>query len=200
MITQGSPEWLAARCGRATASNFADILAKGEGKSRATYLRRLVAERLTGKPMETFSNWHTDRGTETEPFARIAYMAKTGRVVDEAGFIPHATLMAGASPDGLVSSDGGIEAKCVIPTVQIETIKRGGYPSAHKAQIQGNLWVTGRQWWDFISHSEDMPENLRTYVFRVERDEDYIRTLEAEVSKFLDEVAAEVAALSQIAA
>jgi hypothetical protein len=62
-------------------------------------------------------------------------------------------------------ADGGIEAKCVIPTVQLDTILGGDYPSEHKAQIQGNLWITGRKWWDFVSYSPDMPEHLRLYVF-----------------------------------
>lgn len=177
-----------ARCGRATASCFADVLAKGQGKTRAAYLRRLVAERLTGKPAETYSGKHTERGQEQEPYARIAYEAKQGVFVEESEFIPHETLMAGCSPDGLVDDDGGAEFKSVIPTVQVETILRGGFPPEHKPQIFGNLWITKRAWWDFCSYCPDMPEHLRLYVCRVERDEEYIANLETEVRAFLKEV------------
>lgn len=185
MNLQGTPEWLQEKCGYVSASCFADVLAKGQGKTRAAYLRRIVAERLTGKPMESFSNGHTARGIQQEPLARLAYEAHTGEPVLQVGFIKHRTLpRIGCSPDGLVSTDGGIEAKSVIPTVQMETWDRGEYPPEHRPQIQGNLWVLDRQWWDFVSYSPDMPEHLRLYVFRVQRDEDYINNLEREVLAF----------------
>ncbi len=185
---QGSEAWLFARCGRATASEFSSVLAKGQGKTRAAYLRRVLAERLTGKPIETYSNGHMERGQEQEPLARMAYEVQTGALVEESEFIPHPTLMAGCSPDCLIDSDGGGEFKSVIPTVQVETILRGSYPPEHRPQIMGNLWITGRRWWDFGSYCPDMPEHLRLYVFRVERDEKYIETLHAEVCNFLSDV------------
>lgn len=190
---QGSDEWLNARLGRATASCFSDVLAKGEGITRKKYLRRLVAERLTGKPQNGWAgNADTERGSIQEPYARMAYEALTGNMVQEVGFCQLELLMAGASPDGLINvkggANGGLEIKSVIPTVQLETIERGGCPPCHIPQVQGNLWITGREWWDFISWSPDMPENLRLYRFTVERDEAYISKLNEEVSKFLSEV------------
>jgi hypothetical protein len=193
-IIPNSPEHMALRCGRATASEFSAVLAKGQGKTRAAYLRRLVAERLTGKSAETYKNAHMERGIEQEPYARLAYEAITGEPITPMAFIPHRDLMAGCSPDGLIGDDGGGEFKCVIPTVQLETIATGGYPTEHKAQIQGSLWLSGRRWWDFCSHSPDFKDaHLRTYIFRVERDEPYILNLQAEVTVFLKEVDAQVA-------
>ena len=172
------------------------MLAKGQGKTRAAYLRRVVCERLTGKPMETYAtgSWakNLERGKEQEPYARMAYESVTGSLVEEVGFLKHATIMAGCSPDGLIGDDGGAEIKSVIPTVQLETIEAGGYPSEHKAQIQGSLWLTGRKWWDFCSYSHDMPEHLKAYIFRVTPDAAYIVALEAEVRVFLSEVDAMV--------
>lgn len=185
---QGSDAWRMARLGRATASEFSAVLAKGQGKTRAAYMRRLLAERLTGKPIDTYHNSHMDRGQLQEPFARQAYEALTGTIVNEAEFIAHPTLMAGCSADGLIDDDGGIEAKSVIPTVQVETLMAGGYPSEHRAQIMGSLWLTERRWWDFCSFCPDMPEHLQLYVFRVERDEDFIQRLAAEVTVFLREI------------
>jgi hypothetical protein len=184
----GTPEWYAARCGRATSSCFADVLAKGQGVTRTKYLRRVLSERLTGKPFESYHNAHMDRGTEQEPFARIEYEALTGALVEEVGFVPHPEIMAGASPDGLIGDEGGCECKCVIPTVQVDTLLRGKYPPEHKAQIMGNLWISGRQWWDFISFCPDMPPHLRIYVYRVTPDQDYITNLEKEVRAFLAEI------------
>lgn len=188
-MIQGSPEWLQARCGNATASEFSSILAKGQGKTRASYLRRIVAERMTGKPHESYRNADMDRGNALEPRARMAYEARSGNFVDEVGFIKHPELAAGCSPDGLVDADGGAEIKSVIATVQVDTILSGAYPSEHKAQIQGCLWLTKRVWWDFCSFCPDMrDERLRLYVYRVQRDEAYIQALEVEVRKFLVDV------------
>lgn len=186
---QGTEEWALARCGKATASEFSAVLAKGkEGITRRKYLRRIVAERLTGKPAETYSGKHTERGQAQEPLARMLYEARTGRMVEPVGFLQHHALLAGCSPDGLIGDDGGEEIKCVIPTVQIETFLREGIPPEHKPQVFGNLWITERAWWDFVSFCPDMPDHLRLYVRRVYRDEKYIETLAAEVVHFLDDV------------
>lgn len=186
-MIQGSDEWLEARLGCATASCFADVMAKGEGIVRKKYMRRIVAERLTGKSVESFSNPHLERGTEQEGYARMEYESATGNLVQEVGFLRHPEIMAGASPDGIIDANGGIEIKSVIPTVQIETIERGAYPAQHKPQIMGNLWISEREWWDYVSYSPDMPDPLRLYVFRVHRDDEYIQNLEAEVIRFLSE-------------
>lgn len=196
-MIQGSEEWRLARCGWLGASSMSDVLAKGQGIVRTKCLRRIVAECLTGKPMETYSNRDMERGIAEEPFARMAYEAITGNLVEEIGFIKHPSLRCGFSPDGLIGDAGGVEIKSVIPTVQIETILKGGYPSEHKAQIQASLWISGRQWWDFCSFSADMPEHLRTYIFRVKRDEAYIKDLATEVIAFIAEVEETINKLNQ---
>lgn len=181
---QNSEEWWAARCGLPTASQFSAVLAKGEGKTRASYLRKVVAERLTGLPVEGFKNAHMDRGHEMEPFGRTEYQKLTGNQVEVTGLIVDDELRAGASPDGLVGLVGGLELKSVLPTTQVETIERGGVPSEHAAQIQGNLWISGREWWDFGSFCLEMPERLQMFVIRVQRDEKYIANLAKEVARF----------------
>jgi hypothetical protein len=194
---QGTPEWLAARAGRATASEFSSILAKGEGKTRAAYLRKIVAERLTGKPTESYSNVHMIRGSEQEAMARLAYESTIPDFVIQVGFVQHDTLMVGCSPDGLVGKDGGCEFKCVLPHVHVEALLRGSMPPEHKAQVQGNLWLTERDWWDFGSYCPDMKEqHLRLFRVRVHRDDAYIKNLESEVKRFLDEVDATVEKLA----
>lgn len=188
---QGSEAWALERCGLPTASEYSSILAKGQGLTRKKYLRRIVAETLTGKPIadSSYGAWqqNLERGKEQEAEARASYEAITGELVEQVGFIRHPTIRTGCSPDGLIGTDGGCEIKSVIPTVQIETILSGRYPTEHTAQIQGNLFVTGRAYWDFCSFSPDMPEHLRTYIFRVVRDEAYIKTLAAEIVVFLAE-------------
>jgi len=192
-MEQGSAEWLAARAGHVTASKLKDVMAKGksgEAKTRRDYRIQLVTERLTGLPVESYKNAAMEHGTLTEPLARMAYESYTGRMVFEHGFIKHPMVeWLGASPDGFVDDKGGVEIKCPYNSaVHVETIT-SGVPSEHIAQIQGCMWVSGREWWDFISFDPRMPANLRLYVERVERDNAYIQTLSEETHKFLKEVA-----------
>jgi putative phage-type endonuclease len=202
-MDQRTNEWFQARLGKATASNFRKVLAKvksGEAADRRNYRAQLVIERLTGQPQESYSNAAMQWGTEQEPFARIAYMAQTGNEVQEVGFIEHHELMAGASPDGYVGDHGLIEIKCPVSATHIETLKGETCPSDNYAQVQGQLWITGRDWCDFVSYDPRMPERLQLFVHRVGRDADYIDALAKEVKAFLDEVAAEVETLNKIAA
>lgn len=190
---QGSEAWALARAGHCTASRFADVLAKiktGEAASRRNYRLQLVTERLTCQPVEGYKNAAMEWGNEQEAAARDAYEARTGVLVDQAGFLTHPNVeWCGASPDGLIGSDGAIEIKCpFVSTVHVETLLAGGAPSEHTAQIQGLLWVTGRAWCDFVSFDPRMPEGLQLFVARVLRDEAYITALAAEVNRFLAEV------------
>lgn len=191
---QGSDAWLHARAGIATASCFADIMAKiksGEAASRRNYRARLIVERLTGKPVSTYQNAAMRQGTEREPLARDAYMVNSGYLVERIGFVRHDTLEAGASPDGLIEHDGGLEIKCPELATHLEYLRLPAEPPEHTPQIQGNLWITGRAWWDFVSFNPDFPERLQLLVRRVRRDDKYIATLAEEVERFMCEVRAE---------
>src|SRR5688572_15980698 len=115
-MIQGSPEWFAERAGKVTASRIADMLAKtktGWGASRANYAAQLVAERLTGTVVESYTSAEMRWGTETEPQAKAAYEFYTGSTIEDAAFIQHPKIaMSGASPDGFVGADGLLEVKC----------------------------------------------------------------------------------------
>jgi len=173
---QGSPEWLAARLGIPSASMFAKIVTtKGAWSTSAdTYINQLVAERLTGEREEVFQSHHMIRGTELEPDARDLYSLMTDSEVTEVGFCLHDTLAAGCSPDGLIVEDGGLEIKCPAPSTHVEYLRGGVLPSKYKQQVMGCLWITGREWWDFMSYHPTM----KPLIVRVERDEEYIAALE----------------------
>lgn len=191
-VIQGSPEWFAQRLGKVTASRLVDVLAKvrsGEAASRAGYRAELVAERLTGKQQEGFTNAAMKWGTECEPLARAAYEAEFGLLVEEVGMIQHPTIaMAGASPDGLVSIDGLIEIKCPETKSHIDTMLSGEAPAKYIPQMQWQMACTGRAWVDFVSFDPRMPADMQMFVRRVLRDDSLIREYEAEVIRFLAEV------------
>jgi putative phage-type endonuclease len=189
---QRSQAWFEARLGKATASKTADILAKvksGEAATRRNYRIQLVCERITGTLTEHFTTRDMEWGTEQEPFARAAYEAATGNFVDECGSVDHSTIpMFAASPDGLVGKDGLIEIKCPYNSaVHLETWLNG-MPEEHQAQVQGQMWLTGRDWCDFVSFDPRMPDDLQLYVQRVQRNPEFIAGLEREIITFLGEV------------
>jgi putative phage-type endonuclease len=203
MIEQGSEAWKAQRLGKATASRMADICAQtktGWGASRANYAAQLIVERLTGTVAESYTNAAMEWGTACEPEARAVYSFSTDATVTETGFVPHPDIeMSGASPDGLVGNDGLIEIKCPQSATQIETLLSGAVPQKYILQMQWQMACTGRKWCDFVSYDPRMPENLRLFVKRVERDDAAIRDLENKVRGFLAEVDGKVKALQDLA-
>jgi putative phage-type endonuclease len=203
-IIQGSPEWFAQRLGKVTASRLADVMAKvkaGEAAGRANYRAELVAERLTGKQQEGFTNAAMKWGTECEPLARAAYEAEFGLLVVETGMVSHPTIaMSGASPDGLVSIDGLLEIKCPETKSHIDTVLSGEAPAKYIPQMQWQMACTGRAWCDFVSFDPRLPANVQMFVRRVLRDDDLIQAYEAEVRKFLVEVDSVVDRLTACAA
>lgn len=200
-MEQGTEEWFAARLGRVTASRVNDIVARtktGYSASRDNYLAQLVCERLTGKGAESYTNAAMAHGTETEPLARAAYEMKNSVLVDEVGFVKHPTLMAGASPDGMVGLDGLIEIKCPQTNTHIDTLLSGRIPTKYKAQMTWQMLCTGRKWCDFISFDPRLPQELQMFVQRYPYDVEYANQLENEVKLFLAEVDVTLTTLNQL--
>jgi hypothetical protein len=179
-MEQGTAEWLEARRGNFTASRFGDLLADPSTARYQGYITEVVNE-IIGVP--DFDDgeykpwfWH---GKQWEAEARASYEFETGRTVVEDSLIMSKELYyVGCSPDGLVGDDGGIEIKCrksweaFLKSVEAEV------DSIHVPQIQGCMWVTERQWWDYISYFK-APESADydMHIHRVYRDEAYINRL-----------------------
>lgn len=197
---QGTDEWRMARAGIATASCFADILAKSRTKGEEATARRnlrikLVLERFTGRTPDSFASFATRQGSEREPKAREAYEIATGDIVRTVGFVRHDDIEAGASPDGLIGDDGGLEIKAPEPSAHLEALRARRVPRQYIAQVQGNLWICERRWWRFASFNPDFPSGRQLVIVDVLRDEPYIAGLAVAVSLFMDEVRAEMAEL-----
>lgn len=184
---QGTPEWHEARRGVPTASCFAKVLAKGKGLTRKTYLYTLAGEILTGECAESYSNAHMERGHVMEDDARQLYAFDRDVVTTHVGFMRRDRV--GCSPDSLIGDAGMLEIKTKLPHLQIEVLERDDLPPEHKAQVQGQLWVSGREWCDFVSYWPRLP----LFVTRVGRDEKYIASLAQEVADFIGELDALVA-------
>lgn len=193
---QGTEDWLAERAGCFTASCFADLAwdrevyktgdrkgqLKPEPKLRTNLIARVAAEIVTGTAKASATARAMEYGKEMEPEAIAAYERKTGMMVEQCGFIRHPLHpFVGASPDILIGDVGGGEIKCPL-SIEVHAITlRDGLPPEHIEQIQGGLWVTGREWWDFISYNPLFPAGLDLYVQRIHRDEAIINSIENDV-------------------
>ena len=186
---QGSPEWLASRLGRPSASNFGRLVT-GSGKpssSAESYINEMIAERLTGRSKPFYTNEHMERGNALEPEAREAYEFITDFEVVETGFILHDSEEFGCSPDGLVAEQGGLEIKCPSDSVHVSYLRAGKVPSKYYQQVQGCLWITGREWWDFMSYHPEMPHLL----VRAHRNEKYIEAMAEQVEAAVETIVKE---------
>ena len=188
-LEQGTPEWFTARLGIPTASRYKDIVTPARGdksKSYMTYLYELLAERVTGESADGFTNEWMQRGNELEPHARSAYEFLFEADVQQVGFVLNDAKTIGASPDGLIGSDGGIEIKCPKASTAVRYMVEDKLPDIYKPQVQGNLWICEREWWDFVVYHPSMD----LFVKRVYRDDTYIKKLETHITAFVEELEA----------
>lgn len=203
MIEQRTTAWQNARIGKVTASSLHKVLARtktGYGADRANYMTQLVLERVTGTKAESYTNAAMQWGIDQEPFARAAYEASRGVMVEEVGFIHHPTIEAsGASPDGLVGDDGMVEIKCPDSKTALECwLSENPVESKYYAQMQWQMRCADRSWCDYVVFDPRMPTKAQLFVVRVNLDDKWLETAETEVVKFLSEVDAKVAALKKI--
>lgn len=181
-VDQNSEQWRTIRAGIPTASCFKDILAKGQGKVRDAYMRRLAAEVITGEPMESFTSAAMARGHQLETEARNLYAFMQDVEPIQVGFIRNGRK--GCSPDALINTDGMLEIKTQRGDLLIETILADKFPSCHVAQVQGQLWITEREYCDLFVYWPGLPP----FIKRAVRNEKFISDLSHAVRMFNEEL------------
>lgn len=196
---QGSQAWLEARAGVITASRFSDARAKltratkngkaGDPAGKAIeYAWQVALERIAGEPVSpAFETWQMRRGSDLEPEARMAYEMDTGLLASEKGLILTDDRAFGYSSDGLVGDDGLIEIKCPANCQKIGDIWSDpeNADAEYIDQIQGGMWITGRQWCDFVMYCPWLePVGKELFRKRIVRDEAYIGELERDLMAF----------------
>lgn len=187
-VEQGSELWRRIRAGLVSASRFKDATAGGSGATRKSYMYQLATELLTGKPVTEFDTtaW-MERGLELEQEAREAYEFRTGMAVRQVAFVRSGDFEnVGCSPDGMVGEQGLVEIKCPKLVTHVGYIIDDRLPPAYKKQVQGQLWVTEREWCDFVSYHPE--SNVPLWVKRVERDEPFIQAMRNDIARFNEEL------------
>lgn len=171
----GLPEWKRKRLGKITASRFG-MLKTGRGsdwgETALSYLYDLVGEHLTGQPSEDFGgNRATEWGNLYEADALKTYTKRTGKKVQPGKFCQHPTLdWCGGTPDGLVGEKGVIEVKCPLSFKNhLRTVINRVVPDEYLPQVLGHIWLSGRDWCDFVSYDPRITGVHRLAIIRVER-------------------------------
>lgn len=209
--SDGTPhaEWLQARTGRITASRMGDVLnflrqskadaeagIVNEGAKRIGYRAELIAERLTAVPADHYVSKPMQFGADYEGDARRAYELKAEVMVDQTGFVRHPAFeFAGASPDGLVGDEGGIELKVPKTETHLSYLLADVVPEEYKGQMYLGMICCERWWWDFCSFDPRLPDPLKLFVKRLVWDEVEAARLNAIVGGFNDSIEQTIAYL-----
>jgi putative phage-type endonuclease len=201
-MEQRTEEWFQARLGKVTASAVADMMAKTKtgaaSADRANLLARLLTERLTGEPTVGFTNAAMQWGVDTEDQARAAVAFEIGEAIEEVGFVDHPEIEGlGASPDGLIGTDGLVEIKCPNTATHIDTLLSQKVAKKYLLQMQTQLACTGRQWCLFASYDPRLPQHLQLWTTKVARDPVLIKEIETETKKFLAELEDKIEKLNE---
>ncbi len=187
-IEQRSEAWHQARAGRVTGTRFKSLMAKETTQTFKDLAYDMAAEIITGKTEEGYVSEVMQKGIDTEPIARAEYIATIGVDVIEAGFvIPDEGTKyhewVGISPDGLIGDDGLLEIKCPMGKTHLKYLDAGKLPAEYRYQVQGQLFVTGRKYCDFMSYVDDMnPFIIRVYPDK-EVFEEYEKRLDGVIEK-----------------
>lgn len=183
---QGSGPWLQARLGIPTASEFDSIITPEwkvrTGQGPTTYLYTKLCEKFMGAFADGGSSFAMGQGSILEHEAIPWYEFTEGVRVQRVGFCTTDDGRIGCSPDGLIGEEGGIEIKCPAPVTHLRYYFEGVLPKEHAAQVHGNMFVTGRKWWKFVSYSRQFPQ----LVVHVERDERIQKAIGEALAQFLE--------------
>lgn len=187
-VDQLSGDWLKLHIGRVTGSELQNLVtpefAIRTGEMPKTYLYKKLAEAYRGQPMPGFSTWTTEQGQELEAEARAWYRLEyDDHRVHTVGFIEHDNGRCGASPDGLLGDEGGLEIKSPEPHTHVKYLMQGTLPKEYAPQVHMNIYATGRKWWRFVSYRRGFP----ALVLHIARDETIIAKIEKALEGFYTE-------------
>ncbi len=201
---QGSSEWFDARSGVITASKFEEVITKlksGEYSSGAQkYAKRLALERFAEQrfAVDEYQTYAMRRGMELEHDARLVHEGFLGTFVQQSGFVCTEDRKFGYSTDGLIDDNGMAEYKCFMDPDKLFDIYFANAIDMVMAQVQGGMWITGRDWCDFVVYCPELANKDMDFVcHRIYRNDRYIHDMEAKLLAFDALVERHVAELRQ---
>ncbi len=185
-VEQGTPEWDVGRIGIPTSSNFDRLLtASCKPSAQADdYLYELMGEWIHGEKKFVKPTFWMEQGINMEEEARAAYEFITGNKVSTTGVVyQDESRLVGCSPDGLMSKKG-LEIKCPSPIIHLAYLLQGVIPKKYQPQVQGSMWVTGYNRWDFMSYHP----NYEPLIITVEADPQWQSALYTTIPLFIAKI------------
>lgn len=204
LLRQGTQEWRDLRMGKATASNFDEILSEATGQwktgrtkgttgSAEKYARQIAIQRLlkedTEKPLDGL--YWVEHGKAQEPNAVKHYEAVRGKTTDAIGLIISDDGTRACSPDR-ISSDRlwGVEIKCPSGPQHLQYMDEGPGKD-YRWQVIGSLLISGFDGWDFVSYHQNLrevilPYHRKDYIDDIETLEKALSRFESEVQRYMD--------------
>lgn len=176
-VQQGTDEWFEARRGLITASDMHRLVTPTgkvrTGETPDAYAAELAAQRVAGFVELRSIGANGERGLRDELLARELYRERwaDGLELREVGGCQIGPVWY--SPDALVGECGLLEVKSRIPRLHLQTVAGGTVPAEHIVQCQVGLWVTRREWLDYVSYCGGM----HAVVFRVYPDAEMHRAI-----------------------
>lgn len=158
--------WQQQRLGYITASRLDDVL-----RNSSQYKSQLIAER-SGVLSKPINNYAMKRGQELERVAIKAYGQIKDVEVTPVGFIKSKKIPNfGASPDGLINEDGGLEIKCLYDQREIYKFidKNQQTPIRFVLQCVGGMLATDRSWWDLMLFCPQLEPDKAVHIARYAR-------------------------------
>lgn len=198
------------RLGYVTGSRFKDMMTQGRGskkwgKTSDKLAIRLAAERLgiLDLDLDGYTSEAMEWGNEQEDLAIEVYERTTfTEVHGKQVFQQHPDFkFVGCTPDGLIGKDGMLEIKNPKTENHLFHILSGKQLGQYEDQVQGSLWVTGREYCDFVSHDSRVKDKKLTInITRVERNERYIAEIQERYKDFEEIVSEYMNQLQELAA
>ena len=206
--------WLQSRSGKITGSNFGKLMKLPRNKADKeaghlaetgkTYLKDVISE-ILGAENRDLNLFQFEWGKKYEPIAIDYFEEKEGVQVefrDDEQKCFNLNKHIGATPDGLVSQDYGIEVKCPenathhlthILIKDQEDLKK--QKPDYYWQCVGGMLVTGLKKWKFISYYHYYDEKFRMKIIDIELIPEEIQFLTEQLQKgkkYLDQVLNEI--------
>lgn len=195
---QGTPEWLLARAGIPTASEWDSLLTPKfeprKGEMPKTYLAKKLAEKWIGGPLPDHGTWAMDQGQLLENEAIPFFELETGHQVSRVGLCLSDDQKVGCSPDGLIGELSGLEIKCPRPETHVRYLLAGTLPTDYIVQVHGGMFVTGREQWTFVSYARGFPP----FVWIEQRDARIQAVIEEVLGGFCADLATAMEKLTEI--
>lgn len=189
-VIQRTDEWKDEKLGVVSGTRAYDLMSSNI--TRRTLLATLIVELLTASNPGEFYSAKLEAKGDMEPEAASYYAIMNDAAVTAQDAYIESDLhpMFACSPDGLVNDDGGVDFKRLDDHNHVKMLLGAPADKKYSMQCHWCMFITGRQWWDLFFYCETLPDSMRGFTIRIERDETMMKEMQEQAEKLLDDLRA----------